>query len=89
MSSASRTAVDNRHVRTIGRDSVQEPPAARLRPSSSWPALSIENAAAKLDRVALYGTIEHWRETEATTTEMVLLLSVFYRGVEDHYSCCW
>ena len=39
-SSASRTAVDNRHVRTIGSSSGQEPPAARLRPSSSRPALS-------------------------------------------------
>ena len=85
MSSASRTAVDNRHVRTIGRDSGQEPPAARLRPSSSRPALSIENAAAKL-RVALYGTIG---EAEATTTEMDVLLSLFYRGVDVHYSCCW
>ena len=29
------------------------------------------------------------RQTEATTTEMDLLLSVFYRGEEIHYSCCW
>ena len=40
LSSASRTAVDNRHVRTIGSSSGQEPPAARRRPSSSRPALS-------------------------------------------------
>ena len=29
------------------------------------------------------------RQTEATTTEMDLLLSLFYRGEEIHFSCCW
>ena len=62
LSSAPRNAVDNRHVRTIGSSSGQEPPAARLRPSSSRPALSIESAAAKHNR-------------GDKTTEMVLLRS--------------
>ena len=55
LSSASRTAVDNRHVRTIGSNSGQEPPAASLRPASKRPARK-RRAAAKL-RVALYGTM--------------------------------
>ena len=58
MSSTPCPAGDSRHNPTVGSSSGQEPPSARLRPSSRRPALSIENAAAKR-QVALSGTVGH------------------------------